>query len=132
MIRTIILEGVDRTGKDSIRHEIVKQSNGKIVVMCRSYISQIVYSRIYGRNINEKEYFDLIKKTKKLGYEYYILTADLNILLERFKQTNEPMIDIKRDLNAFNNIAKELNIKVINTSFKTPSELAREIIWTFL
>jgi len=128
MIRTIILEGVDRTGKDSIRHEIVKQSNGKIVVMCRSYISQIVYSRIYGRNINEKEYFNLIKKTKKLGYEYYILTADLNILLERFKQTNEPMIDIKRDLIAFDNIAKELNIKVINTSFKTPSELAKEII----
>lgn len=128
MIRTIILEGVDRTGKDSIRHEIVKQSNGKIVVMCRSYISQIVYSRIYGRNINEKEYFDLIKKTKKIGYEYYILTADINVLLERFKQTNEPMIDIKRDLTAFNNIAKELNIKVIDTSFKTPIELVKEII----
>lgn len=128
MIRTIILEGVDRTGKDSIRHEIVKQSNGKIVVMCRSYISQIVYSRIYGRNINEKEYFDLIKKTKKIGYEYYILTADINVLLERFKQTNEPMIDIKRDLIAFENIARELNIKVIDTSFKTPIELAKEII----
>lgn len=128
MIRTIILEGVDRTGKDSIRHEIVKQSNGQIVVMCRSYISQIVYSRIYGRNINEKEYFDLIKKTKKIGYEYYILTANLEVLLERFKQTNEPMIDIKRDLVAFDNIAKELNIKIFNTSFKRPAELAREII----
>lgn len=128
MIRTIILEGVDRTGKDSIRHEIVKQSNGKIVVMCRSYISQIVYSRIYGRNINEKEYFNLIKKTKKIGYEYYILTANLEVLLERFKQTNEPMIDIKRDLIAFENIAKELNIKVIDTSFKTPVELVKEII----
>lgn len=128
MIRTIILEGVDRTGKDSIRHEIVKQSNGKIVVMCRSYISQIVYSRIYNRNINEQEYFDLIDNTKKIGFEYYILEAELNVLLERFKQTNEPMIDIERDLNAFRQIAKELNIKLINTSTKTPAELAKEII----
>ena len=128
MIRTIILEGVDRTGKDSIRHEIVKQSNGKIVVMCRSYISQIVYSRIYERHINEKEYFDLIEETKKLGYEYYILEADLNVLYERFKQTNEPMIDIERDINAFRKIAKELNIKLIDTSIKTPVELAKEIL----
>jgi len=128
MIRTIILEGVDRTGKDSIRHEIVKQSNGKIVVMCRSYISQIVYSRIYERHINEKEYFDLIEETKKLGYEYYILEADLNVLYDRFKQTNEPMIDIERDINAFRKIAKELNIKLIDTSIKTPVELAKEIL----
>ena len=128
MIRTIILEGVDRTGKDSIRHEIVKQSNGKIVVMCRSYISQIVYSRIYERHINEKEYFDLIEETKKRGYEYYILEADLNVLYDRFKQTNEPMIDIERDINAFRKIAKELNIKLIDTSIKTPVELAKEIL----
>lgn len=128
MIRTIILEGVDRTGKDSIRHEIVKQSNGKIVVMCRSYISQIVYSRIYNRNINEQEYYDLIEKTKDIGYEYYILTADYKVLLERFKATNEQMIDIKRDLIAFEKIAKELNIKLIDTSIKMPSELAKEII----
>lgn len=128
MIRTIILEGVDRTGKDSIRHEIVKQSNGRIVVMCRSYISQIVYSRIYNRNINEQEYFNLIEETKKLGYEYYVLEADLNVLYERFKQTNEPMIDIERDLNAFRKIAKELNIKLIDTSIKTPVELAKEIL----
>jgi len=128
MIRTIILEGVDRTGKDSIRHEIVKQSNGQIVVMCRSYISQIVYSRIYGRNINEQEYFNLIEETKKLGYEYYVLEADLNVLYKRFKQTNEPMIDIERDLNAFRQIAKELNLKLIDTSIKTPVELAKEIV----
>jgi thymidylate kinase len=128
MIRTVILEGVDRTGKDSIRHEIVKQSNGKIVVMCRSYISQIVYSRIYNRNINEQEYYNLIEKTKEIGYEYYILTADYQVLLERFKATNELMIDIKRDLTAFENIAKELNIKLIDTSFKTPNELAKEIL----
>lgn len=128
MIRTIIFEGVDRTGKDSIRHEIVKQSNGQIVVMCRSYISQIVYSRIYGRNINEQEYFDLINKTKEIGYEYYILEANLSVLLDRFKKTNEPMIDIERDLMAFKQIAKELNIKLIDTSTKTPIELAKEII----
>lgn len=128
MIRTIILEGVDRTGKDSIRHEIVKQSNGKIVVMCRSYISQIVYSRIYNRNIDEKEYYNLIDDTKKIGFEYYVLTADTKVLLERFKQTNEPMINIERDKNAFETIANELNIKTIDTSIKTPAELAKEII----
>ena len=128
MIRTIILEGVDRTGKDSIRHEIVKQSNGQIVVMCRSYISQIVYSRIYERHINEQEYFNLIEETKKLGYEYYVLEADLNVLYKRFRQTNEPMIDIERDINAFRKIAKELNLKLIDTSIKTPVELAKEIV----
>lgn len=128
MIRTIILEGVDRTGKDSIRHEIVKQSNGKIVVLCRSYISQIVYSRIYNRSIDEREYYDLINKTKEIGFEYYVLTADESVLLERFKNTNEPMINISRDKNEFETIAFELNIKTIDTSVKTPAELAKEII----
>ena len=49
----VILDGVDKTGKDTIKDCLVRLSNGKILVIVRSFISQIVYSRIYKRNINE-------------------------------------------------------------------------------
>ena len=54
MVHAIIhLDGVDKTGKDSIKTEIVILSNGRILVVARSFLSQIVYYRIYNRFIDE-------------------------------------------------------------------------------
>jgi len=128
MIRTIIIEGVDRTGKDSVRHEIVKQSEGKIVVICRAYVSQIAYGRIYNKKLNEQEYFDLITVTKQIGFEYILLTATDEELHKRFVLTNEPMIDIKRNKEVFIDLANELNVKIIDTTNRTVESIAKEII----
>ena len=47
----IHIDGPDKTGKDSIRREVVKSGKGSYLVYVRSFLSQIVYGRIYNRNI---------------------------------------------------------------------------------
>ena len=104
----IHLDGVDKTGKDSVRREIIKLSNGKILVVVRSYISQIVYSRIYNRNINEK-YF--VNKMKKDNSFFVYLITDINEIKKRFVKHNEKHLklnDIEKHVLIFNNVVEEL------------------------
>ena len=53
MGRIIHIDGPDKTGKDSIRRQVVKNAKGTTLVYIRSFLSQIVYSRLYNRKINE-------------------------------------------------------------------------------
>ena len=45
MGKIIHIDGPDKTGKDSIRRDVVKKSKGTSLVYVRSFLSQIVYSR---------------------------------------------------------------------------------------
>jgi len=133
----VILDGVDKTGKDTIKDCLVKQSDGKILVVVRSFISQIVYSRLYKRNINESFF---IKKMRDLYYDsnytFFYLTASKNELIKRFEKHNEQDLDIKyidKHIKTFNDILNEMknsgmHIKYIDTTDKTPDDTAKDII----
>ena len=133
----IILDGVDKTGKDTIKDCLVKQSGGKILVVVRSFISQIVYSRLYKRNINESFF---IKKMRDLYYDgnytFFYLTASKNELIKRFEKHNEQDLDIKyidKHIKTFNDVLNEMKnsgmrIKYIDTTSRTPDDTAEDII----
>jgi len=132
----ILLDGIDKSGKTSILKALVKRSNGKLLVIDRSFISQIVYSRIYNRQINEKFFIDQAKIAFQNGYKFFIITANTDIIEKRFKICNEKDLDISdifmhkqvlfNVLNDFNENGIKINI--IDTSYKSIDESVGEII----
>ena len=88
MIHAIVhLDGVDKTGKDSIKTEIVKQSNGRVLVVARSFLSQIAYNRIYNRFIDESFFIQKMKKLQRdKDYHFIYLEANKKDLEKRFQR----------------------------------------------
>lgn len=91
--RVIIIDGIDRTGKDSIRRLLVKYSDGKYLVFVRGIISQIAYSRIYKRNIDEKYFFELAKNFAAAGCIFLYLKSYKDLIAQRIKDTDEKDIN---------------------------------------
>ena len=95
MGKIIHIDGPDKTGKDSIRIDVVKKSKGTSLVYVRSFLSQIVYSRLYKRNIEEKWFFDEWKKAFTRGEKFYFIDCNFENIKNRFLQHNETDLDIK-------------------------------------
>lgn len=91
----IHIDGADKTGKDTIRDLLVKQSQGKHLVYVRSYISQIVYNRIYDRVIDEEFFWKRMKEDHDKGDLFFLFVCNKDIVAERFIQHNETDLDIK-------------------------------------
>lgn len=122
----IVIEGVDKTGKDLLAKYIVYLSNHKYVLQVRGILTQISYSEIYNRPYE----YDLdIYKNDVIVY----LTGDIDDLWLRHKITNEPKIDLEKDIKVFNKnleLLKNKDIKVLelDTSHHTPYENAKKVI----
>lgn len=95
MGRIIHIDGPDKTGKDSIRRQVVKNAKGETLVYIRSFLSQIVYSRLYNRKINEDWFFAKWKLAFNLGEEFYFVDCSYELVKERFIKHNESDLDIK-------------------------------------
>lgn len=134
----IFLDGIDKSGKTSIKKELVKQSEGKYLVIDRAFISQIVYSRLYNRNINEIFFLAKMATYNSLGNTNFIFVfADYKDIKQRIIDCNEQDItieDVEKHKKMFEEVIEEIElitpIRVIriNTSDKTISETVKEII----
>jgi len=125
----IILDGMDKTGKDTIQKRLVSDSKGKILVINRAFISQIAYNRIYNRNIDEIYFKQLAKKYFDLGAKFVVLSANKETLIERFILHNErdlPINDILLHINIFKDVVNEfkqfIEILEIDTSINNIDE----------
>lgn len=130
----IILDGVDKTGKDTIQNKLIKVSNGKIMVINRAFISQIVYNRIYNRNINESFFFEKAKQFYNLGVKFIVLTASEQELIQRFIKHDEKDLkinDIKLHLKIFNEVIEEfknnIEILILDTSKNSIDDIIKLI-----
>jgi len=95
MGRIVHIDGPDKTGKDSIRRQVVKNGKGSTLVYIRSFLSQIAYSRLYKRDINEKLFFELWSNASKRGEEFYFIDCSFDLVKKRFIQHDEADLDIK-------------------------------------
>jgi|TARA_Y100000593_G_C4176616_1_gene269815 hypothetical protein len=95
LVRILHIDGPDKTGKDSIRRQVVKNGKGNTLVYIRSFLSQIVYSRLYNRNINEKVFFISWAEAIVRGEEFYFIDCSYELVKERFVKHNEKDLDIK-------------------------------------
>lgn len=123
----VFVEGIDKTGKDTLVRYINELTAYKHCVLTRGPISTSAYAYKFKR-----QYDDSYIKSLKDSLIIY-LTADTEDLNIRFKLTNEPEINKDEDKKLFDNTVKALrikyglNIKKINTSRYTPYTIAKAI-----
>lgn len=123
---TIILEGIDKTGKDTLIKYLASLGEYKYAIYQRGVISNNVYNNIYNRPMYE---YNINKHAL-----YVLLEADYDDLKVRFKINNEPKIDIPLHLQKFSEIFYEMTEGcprvTYNTSKMTPLDIAKDIIET--
>lgn len=130
------LDGVDKTGKDTIKSALVNRSKGKILVIARSYISQIVYSRIYKRDIDEDFFKDMMHREYEYGTNFVLLTTteeELGIRFVKHSETDLKVENIRDHLNVYEEVYRELSdegfdIIRIDTTNKNIEENVDEIL----
>jgi hypothetical protein len=122
----IYFEGVDKTGKSSILKEFNKISNFEYYTSDRSPISTMVYSELFGRNINSEILMDYLR-TNKINILIVYTHCSESKIKKRLIESNHESIDISENLRLFDNIINKLesenfNIIKINTN-QTSAEL---------
>lgn len=127
-INKIIIEGVDKTGKDLIAKYLMRLCDYKYEIHSRGVISNEVYDILYNREGCERK---LDKDTM-----YVLLTADWLDLDIRFKITNEKEIENRGTHRIlFKTIFNRMMIDnehdyhlEFNTSRLTPYMIAKKIL----
>lgn len=122
----IEIDGPDKTGKDLLCKYLCELSGWRFSINVRGIMSQLVYAKKFNR---EFEYdTSAFSKNKIL----ILLTAEPDDLIIRCKLTNEPMYNIMTDKTLFDEAVDELCktncVFTYNTSFRTPYEIAKDII----
>lgn len=85
----VIIEGVDRTGKDTLQQTLNKTTDYKNLVIIRGPIGFLAYNKIYDKGVDPQDYLTLEQQLKNTRHLVVYLTADTDELLTRFIETNE-------------------------------------------
>lgn len=151
----IALEGVDGTGKTTISEKlanklgcnIVRLTNGgdrsheayrdlmscENVVHDRTFISEIIYPKYFGRESRLKYTFipALYMMMDRFDIKTFVLTASNETILERIRARGDEFISDESLFAKINNdylrIAREMKFTVIDTTNKTIDEIVEEI-----
>ena len=123
---SICIDGIDKTGKDTLLGFIDLLSNHKYVINVRGMLSQLAFAELYNRDYK----YDISTQQYILNV---LLTANKEDWEVRCKLTKEPKISYEANSIAFESAYKLLknnNLPVIrfDTSTMTPYMIAKEII----
>lgn len=105
----VIIEGVDRTGKDTLQQSLNKATDYKNMVMIRGPIGFLAYNKLYNKDVDPNEYLTMERQLKQVNHLVVYLTADTDELLQRFIDTNEEPLREEKD-NA--NISRRQTIEM--------------------
>ena len=120
----IEIEGIDRSGKDTLALILYKLGNYKYNIRVRGMISQLVYNDKFARGYNFKfDYTPIIVYLTVSEEEYW----------NRCINTNEPLMDTSIDRALFDqyiNEAKNKGMIVLeyDTSNRSSEDIAKDII----
>lgn len=122
----ICIDGIDKSGKNIVAEYIKQLSNHKYTVFDRGVISEITYSRLFGRN----QTFDIAPYKRFVFINLLVDEEDWKI---RCKMTNEPKIDYVKNVEAFNETISQFKqneyiVLKFNTSQLTPYAIAKAVI----
>jgi len=122
----VTIEGVDKTGKNTLHKYLEQLANHKYVITDRGILTQICYSNKFKRGYMYE--LDWYKNNVII-----LLTAEPADLEVRCKLTNEPPFDIIGDLELFKINADFLKacgfiVYEYNTSYYTPFQIAMNVV----
>lgn len=124
---TIVIEGIDKTGKDLLMSYLFHMDKGKYLHVNRGILSVLSYNELYCRKQQE---YDLTKHKHEL---FIYLDVEYEDWYVRIHHTNELLISFEKNKAAFENNIKKLEksgCKIVrfNTSKMTPFDISKEII----
>lgn len=109
----VIIEGVDRTGKDTLQQSLNKATDYKNMVMIRGPIGFLAYNKLYNKAVDANEYLTIERQLKQVNHLVVYLTADTDELLQRFIDTNEePLREEKANANVSRRQTIEMHKKI--------------------
>jgi hypothetical protein len=132
-INNIIVEGVDKSGKDSIIEEFHKLTDYSYPIINRLWATIFSHGIYNDRKLNFKNLNKLDSIFALNGSVLVYVTADTEILKERFLRTFEKDIKIE-EIDKLKILFEEyltktkMPIILLNTSFKSPKETAKELL----
>lgn len=123
---SICIDGIDKTGKDTLLGFIDQLSNHKYIINVRGMLSQIAYANLYNRDFN----YDLVPQQYILNI---LLTVDEEDWKTRCKLTREPVIDYAENCRVFCEAYDVLEnaglpVATFNTTHMTPYQIAKAVI----
>ena len=139
----VIIEGVDRTGKDTLQQSLNTATDYKNMVMIRGPIGFLAYNKLYNKAVDANEYLTIERQLKQVNHLVVYLTADTDELLQRFIDTNEePLREEKDNANISRRQTIEMHKKIheiyyeystlnkmtIDTTNLTTEEVAEQVV----
>lgn len=128
----IFVEGIDKSGKDTIVQYINEYTGFQHYVSARGPMSVMAYGKKFNRKVDDFKYLEKIRD------EVFILhlTVDKSDFNIRCKITNEPHTNYEQDVELFDDAyiyfdSLGFRILRVNTSQFTPQQIAetvREIV----
>ena len=123
---TVVLDGIDKTGKDLISHYVFELSEKRYLCYARGLMSMIVYNDLFNRPY-------LYECEKQTGVLNVLLTVRYDDWKIRCKVTNEPSLDFEAHTKAFEKARLELVdagqlVPVFDTSEYSPYQIAEMIV----
>ena len=130
----IIFEGVDKTGKTTIRDRFNKKTNFGYVVLDRLTTSSKIYNEFFGRD--RLDYYKTIEDAMIKAFNVLVVLCecDTEIILERLRNANEELPEQLRNVDevkkAFRREVERsfINYVVIDTTNKEIDECVDSII----
>lgn len=120
--KVIIFEGVDKSGKTTLKEMFNKETNYKYWVLDRSAISSIVYDKMFNRN--NEDYWSLLLSSLTSTFDVRIIfcIADIKDIQSRLLYHNEQLPSQLKDIRYIQSYFREtlnkynINYITINTS----------------
>ena len=130
----IIFEGVDKTGKTTIRDRFNKKTNFGYVVLDRLTTSSKIYNEFFGRD--RLGYYKAIEDAMIKAFNVLVVLCecDTEIILERLRNANEELPEQLRNIDEVKKAFREeversfINYVVIDTTNKEIDECVDSII----
>lgn len=123
---TVVLDGIDKTGKDLISHYVFELSEKRYLCYARGLMSMIAYNDLFNRPY-------LYECEKQTGVLNVLLTVKYDDWKIRCKVTNEPSLDFEAHTKAFEKARLELVaagqfVPIFDTSEYSPYQIAKKIV----
>ena len=106
--KLIIFEGVDKSGKTSLKVEFNNKTNYRYWVLDRSIISSIVYDSVYHRD--NLSYLEdcLFALKKSFNLKVILCTAEKTIIESRLEFANETLPNELKDISKIQKLFKKV------------------------
>lgn len=121
---SIEIEGMDKTGKDTLAKYISLMTNYAFTINVRGILTQLVYNDKFERN-----------NTYVLPYKPFVIFLDVDNTdhAVRCNIAKEPKININKDREVYYKYIKKfneigINVFIYNTSEMTPYMIAKDVI----